>query len=437
MNFGNNSHKLTTAENAIKMIKSNDTVVFSHAAAVPQETIKALLEHSNEYNNVEIIHMLGLGEGKYTLPEYENNFRHNAIFVGTSTRKAVQEDRADYTPCFFYQVPNLFTDGSIDVDVAVIQVSPPDENGNCSFGISCDYTKSAAENARIVIAEVNDQMPYVYGDNFIHLDKIDAIIPCSYPLYEIKQGTIGDTEKEIGRHCASLINDGDTLQLGIGSIPDAVLLFLHEKKDLGIHTEMFSDGVLELVKLGRITGAKKTLHPKKMVSTFLMGTRALYDFVDSNPDVELYPVNYVNHPVTIMKNDNIISINSCIEVDLMGQIASESIGIKQFSGTGGQVDYVRGASMAKNGKSIIAIPSTASNGTVSRIVPFLKEGTTVTTTRNDVDYVITEYGIAHLKGKTLRARAQALIAIAHPDHRAMLLKEYKKRFPKEVQYATV
>lgn len=431
MDFGKNAHKVTTAVEAIKHIKDNDNVVFSHAATVPQESIKALLENSKNYKNVHIIHMLGLGEGRYALPEYVENFRHNAIFVGGNTRKAVEEDRADYTPCFFYQVPSLFTNGSIDVDVAVVQVSAPDENGFCSFGLSCDYTKAAAENAKIVIAEINDQMPYVYGDNFIHLDKIDHIIPCSYPLYEIKQGEIGDVEKEIGRHCASLINDGDTLQLGIGSIPDAVLLFLQEKKDLGIHTEMFSDGVLELVKKGLINGSKKTLHPGKMISTFLMGTKALYDFVDHNKDVELYPVNYVNDPVTIMKNDNMISINSCIEVDLMGQVASESIGLRQFSGTGGQVDYVRGVSMGKNGKSIIAIPSTAAGGKVSRIVPFLKEGTAVTTTRNDVDYIVTEYGIAHLKGKTLKARAKALIAIAHPDHRAMLEEEYKKRFPKE------
>ncbi|MDO4798922.1 MAG: acetyl-CoA hydrolase/transferase C-terminal domain-containing protein [Bacillota bacterium] len=431
MNFGKNAHKVTTAAEAIRHIKDNDKVVFAHAAAVPQETIKALLDHSADYRNVQIIHMLGLGEGRYALPEYEENFRHNAIFVGANTRKAVEEDRADFTPCFFYEVPRLFRNGSIDVDVAVIQVSAPDENGNCSFGISCDYTKPAAENAKIVIAEVNDQMPYVYGDNFIHLDQIDHIIPCSYPLYELKPGPIGDIEKEIGRHCASLIKDGDTLQLGIGGIPDAVLMFLGDKKDLGIHTEMFSDGALELVKRGCITGAKKTLHPGKMVSTFLMGTKALYDFIDHNKDVELYPVDYVNNPLTIMQNENMISINSCIEVDLMGQVASESIGLRQFSGTGGQVDYVRGASAAKGGKSIIAIPSTAAGGKVSRIVPFLKEGTAVTTTRNDVDYIITEYGIAHLRGKTLRERAKALVAIAHPDHRPMLEEEFKKRFPKE------
>lgn len=432
MEFGNNyAQKLTTAQEAIKFIKDNDKVVFSHAAAVPQEMIKALVDNAKNYKNVEIIHMLGLGEGKYALPEYSENFRHNAIFVGASTRQAVQEDRADYTPCFFYEVPSLFTNGSIDVDVAVIQVSTPDEKGNCSYGLSCDYTKAAAENAKIVIAEVNDQMPYIYGDNFIHIDQIDHIIECSYPLFEIKQANIGDTEKEIGKHCASLIQDGDTLQLGIGGIPDAVLLFLKEKKDLGIHTEMFSDGVLELVKSGVITGAQKSLHPKKMISTFLMGSKALYDFVDKNEDVELYPVNYVNNPLTIMKNDNMISINSCIEVDLMGQVASESIGLKQFSGTGGQVDYVRGAALSNGGKSIIAIPSTASKGKVSRIVPFLKEGTAVTTTRNDVDYIVTEFGIAHLKGKTLRKRAKALIEIAHPDHRESLMEEYYRRFPKE------
>ncbi|MGL5439009.1 MAG: acetyl-CoA hydrolase/transferase family protein [Filifactoraceae bacterium] len=421
--------RLTTAEEAIKVIKNKDKVVFSHAAAVPQMVIRALEENHKNYKDVEIIHMIGLGEGKYTSPEMEESFRHNAIFVGASTRKAVEEDRADYTPCFFFETPKLFKNGNINV--AAVQLSRPDEEGYCSFGVSCDYTKSAAENAKIVIGEINEKMPYIYGDNKIHVSKLDYIIEASYPIYTLKQGTIGEVEKAIGKNCASLINDGDTLQLGIGNIPDAVLLFLQEKKDLGIHTEMFSDGVLELIRKGVITGKKKTLHPEKMVSTFLMGSQDLYDFVDKNPDVELYPVDYVNNPVTIMKNDNMVSINSCIEVDLMGQVASESIGLKQFSGTGGQVDYVRGASLSNGGRSIIAIPSTASNGTVSRIVPILKSGTAVTTTRNDVDYIITEYGIAHLKGKTLRERAKLLINISHPDHRDGLWEEYYARFRKE------
>lgn len=425
------NEKLTCPKEAIKHIKDNDKVVFSHAASIPQETIKALMENHKNYKNVEIIHMVGLGEGEYTSPEVEENFRHNAIFVGASTRKAVQEDRADYTPCFFYEVPSLFKNKTIEVDVAVVQLSKPDKDGNCSFGLSCDYTKAAAENAKIVIAEINDQMPYVYGDNFIHISKIDHIIECSYPLYTIKQGQIGEVEKEIGKHCASLIKDGDTLQLGIGNIPDAVLLFLEEKKDLGIHTEMFSDGVLGLIEKGIITGNKKSIHKNKLVSTFLMGSQKLYDFVNQNKDVELYPVDYVNNPTIIMQNENMVSINSCIEIDLMGQVVSESIGTKQFSGVGGQVDYVRGAALSKGGRSIIATPSTASKGSVSRIVPTLKIGSAVTTTRNDVDYIITEYGIAHLKGKTLRQRAKALINIAHPDHRSVLEEEYYKRFPKE------
>lgn len=430
------NEKLTTPEKAISHIKDGDRVVLGHAAGTPQTIVKALAENKDSFKDVEIVHMLCLGNGEYMNEDMEGHFRHNAIFVGGNSRNAVAEDRADYTPCFFYEVPKLFKNKLLPVDVAIIQVSRPDENGNCSFGVSCDYTKPGAEEAKLVIAEVNDQMPRVGGDNYINVADIDYIVETSSPLYEIPLPKIGDIEKAIGENCAKLVEDGSTLQLGIGAIPDAVLLFLKDKKDLGIHTEMFSDGVLELVESGVVNCKEKTLHQGKLVSTFLMGSKKLYDFVNNNDSVELYPVDYVNDPCVIMKNNKMISINSCIEIDLMGQVVSETIGLKQFSGTGGQVDYVRGASMAKGGKSIIAIPSTASKGKLSRIVPFLTEGSAVTTSRNDVDYIVTEYGIAHLRGKSLRQRAQALIDIAHPDFRPMLKTEFEKRFPKSVAVTT-
>ncbi len=420
--------KLVSAEQAAQTIPSNSRLVLGHAASTPIDVLKAMTDSKERYENVEIVHMLCLGEGRYLDEDMKGHFRHNALFVGGNSRKAVSQNQADYTPCFFNEVPSLFKEGRLPVDVALIQVSHPDEDGNCSFGLSSDYTKPAAECASLVIAEVNDQMPRVHGDNFIHVSEIDHIVETSNPLYEIPLPRIGDVEKAIGENCAKLVDDGATLQLGIGAIPDAVLLFLKDKKDLGIHTEMFSDGILELIEAGVVTGNKKSLHPGKMISTFLMGSKALYDFVDDNPAVELYPVDYVNNPAVIMQNENIVSINSCIQIDLMGQVVSETIGLKQFSGVGGQVDYVRGASMAKGGKSIIAIPSTASKGTLSRIVPFIDEGSAVTTTRNDVHFIVTEFGIAELKGKTLKQRAEALIGVAHPDFREDLIQAFNKRF---------
>ncbi|QEK12510.1 acetyl-CoA hydrolase/transferase family protein [Crassaminicella thermophila] len=420
--------KLTTAEEAVKHIQSGNRVVIGHACSEPLELVDAMVKNKDQYKDVEIVHMVAMGKSEYTKPEMAPHFRHNALFVGGSTRKAVNEARADYTPCFFTEVPRLFKEGYLPVDVALIQLSRPDEHGYCSFGLSCDYTKPAAECAKIVIAEVNDQMPRTMGDSFIHISEIDHIVETSYPIIELQPPKIGDVEKAIGQNCAKLIEDGSTLQLGIGAIPDAVLLFLKDKKDLGIHSEMFSDGVVELVEAGVINNSKKSIHKGKMVVTFLMGTKRLYDFVDNNPSVELYPVDYVNNPCVIMQNEKMVSINSCIQIDLMGQVGSESIGLRQFSGVGGQVDYVRGVSMAKGGKSIIAIPSTASKGKVSRIVPLLDEGSAVTTSRNDVHYVVTEYGIADLRGKTLKERGRALINIAHPDFRSMLIEEWEKRF---------
>lgn len=420
--------KVVSAEEAVKHIPSNSRVVLGHAIAEPLKLVDAMVENKDQYENVEIVHMVAMGKSEYTLPEMEGHFRHNALFVGGSTREAVNTGRADYTPCFFTEVPKLFKDGYMEVDVALVHLSQPDEEGYCSFGVSVDYSKPAAEAAKVVIAEVNEKMPYTMGDSKIHISEIDHIVETSYDLIELKPPRIGETEKAIGENCAKLVENGDTLQLGIGAIPDAVLMFLKDKKDLGIHSEMFSDGVVDLVEAGVVNNTKKTLHNGKMVVTFLMGTKRLYDFIDKNPAVEFYSVDYVNNPYVIMKNDNMISINSCIQVDLMGQVVSESIGHKQFSGVGGQVDYVRGASLSKGGKSIIAMPSTASKGKISRIVPLITEGSAVTTSRNDVHYVVTEYGIADLKGKTLRQRAEALINIAHPDFRDELRNAFNDRF---------
>lgn len=419
--------RLMTAEEAVKKIKSGDRVVIGHAVGEPSHIVNTMVENKEMYENVEIVHMVAMGKGAYCQPGMEKHFVHNAIFVGGCTKDAVNSGRGNYTPSFFYEVPKLFRT-TMPVDVALVQVTPPDAEGYCSLGVAVDYTKPAAQAAKTVIAQVNNQMPRTMGESLIHVSEIDCFVEHSAPIIELAPPKIGEVEKSIGEYCASLISDGDTLQLGIGAIPDAVLLFLKDKKDLGIHSEMFSDGVVELVEAGVITNMKKTLHPGKMVVAFLMGSKKLYDFVDNNPSVEMYPVDYVNNPVVIMKNDNMVSVNSCVQVDLMGQVCSESIGLTQISGVGGQVDFVRGVTMAKNGKSIIAMPSTAAKGKISKIVPLLDEGAAVTTSRNDVDYIVTEYGIAALKGKTLRERAKSLIQIAHPDFREELASEYEKRF---------
>ncbi|RII33992.1 acetyl-CoA hydrolase/transferase family protein [Clostridium chromiireducens] len=420
--------KVVTADEAVKKIKSGDRVVTGHACGEPKEIIDAMVRNKDLYENVEIVHMVSMGKSEYCKPELAANFRHNSIFAGGTTRQAILEGRADFTPCFFSEVPKMFKEGTLPVDVAIVQLSIPDQHGYCSFGVSNDYTKPAAEAAKIVIAELNDKMPRTSGDSFIHISEIDYIVETSNEIIELMPPKIGEVEKSIGENCAKLIEDGSTLQLGIGAIPDAVLLFLKDKKDLGIHSEMISDGVVELIESGVITNKAKTLHCGKSVVTFLMGTKRLYDYVNENPSVEMYPVDYVNNPCVIAENYKMVSINSCIQIDLMGQVASETIGFKQFSGVGGQVDFVRGTAMAKDGKSIIAMPSTASKGKVSRIVPLLDEGSTVTTSRNDVHYVVTEYGIAELKGKTLKERARALINIAHPDFRESLSNEFEIRF---------
>ena len=421
------SDKFVDASTAISHIKSGNKVVFAHACGEAQTLTNALVDRAEELTEVEIIHMVAMGKAPYCQPGMEKHFRHNALFVGASTRKAVEEGRADFTPVFFSEVPGDFRNGTIPVDVALIQVSEPDENGNCSFGISVDYTQAAAQTAKLVIAQMNKNMPYTYG-NGINIKDIDYIVRKDEPLIELQPPKIGETEKKIGEYVASLIGDGYTLQLGIGAIPDAVLSFLDDKKDLGIHSEMFSDGVVDLAKKGVITNIKKNIDKGKFVANFLMGTQKLYDFVDHNEDVIIKPADYTNDPFVVAQIDNIVCINSAIQVDLMGQANAEMIGLRQFSGVGGQVDFIRGAARAKGGKSIIAMPSTAAHGKVSKICAHLDHGSAVTTSRNDIDYVVTEFGIAALKGKSLRKRAEALIKIAHPSFRDGLIKEFEERF---------
>jgi len=418
-----------TAQEAVTRIKSGDRVVLAHACSEPAHLVDAMVANAAAYRNVEVMQMVPMGKSEYCAPQYAENFRFNTIFVGAKTRAAVAENRADFTPCFFYEVPGLFDDPEfLPVDVAMVQIAPPDENGMCSLGLSFDYTYKIVKKAKLVIAQVNRELPFTYAQDLIPVEDIDCFVPFDEPIVELAPPKIGPVEEAIGRNVAGLIRDGDTLQLGIGAIPDAVLRFLDDKKDLGLHSEMFSDGVVDLMEKGIINNKKKNLHPGKCVATFLMGTRRLYDYVDKNPNVMMAPVDYVNHPRVIAQNDNLISINSCVQVDLMGQVCSECIGATQISGVGGQVDFVRGAAMSRGGKSILAFPSTAAKGAVSKIVSRLDAGAAVTTSRNDVDYIVTEYGVARLKGKTLRQRAKALIEIAHPDFREELKKEYEARF---------
>jgi len=429
----NHKEKYLTALEAVKHIKDGDRVLIGHACGEPRELVAALCEYApNNLHDVETVHMVGKGESRYCGEEFVGHIRHNSMFVGNKTeRNAIKAGWADYTPTYISTTPALFEEGIVPLDVALVQVSAPDKHGYVSFGVAVDFTMPGTKCAKLKIAQINKNMPRAHGDCFIHLDEFDYLVEADTELIELHGKELNDVEKAIGENCASLVNDGDTLQLGIGAIPDAVLLSLKGKKDLGIHSEMFSDAVVELVEAGVITNKKKNLHPGRLVATFLMGTRKLYDFIDDNPAVYMAPSNYTNDPYVIAKNDNLISINSCIAVDFTGQVSAETVGTMQISGTGGQVDFVRGANMSRGGKSIMAMPSTAKGGTISKIVPCFEEGAVVTTGRCDIAYIVTEYGVAGLRGKSVRERARRLINIAHPDFRDELIKEWEARFHME------
>ncbi|WP_455106717.1 acetyl-CoA hydrolase/transferase family protein [Porphyromonas sp.] len=421
-------HTTTALEAVQAAVQSGDFVVLGHAVATPSSLSQALFEDRDRLTDVKVFHMLYFAEPWHLRPEMKGHVQPILNFLDKNSRPAYQDKRVDFLPCHFHELPSCFTNGIYPVDVALISVSEPNEEGYCSFGVSCDYTKPAAEAARIVIAEINKQMPFIGGDNLIHVTKLDYIVPVDRPLVELPPPPIGEVEQRIGELCADLIHDGDTLQIGIGAIPDAVLQCLKGRHDLGLHTEMFTDGVMHMIQSGNVTGTKKTLHHRKVVSSIIMGSKALYDFVNKNDMIEMYPVDHINDPYVVGQNDNMVSINSCLEIDLYGQVASEAIGLSQFSGTGGQVDYLRGVKRSRGGRSILAFTSTAKGGTRSRIVPVLPLGATVTSGRNDVDYIATEYGVVRLRGLTLRERALALTGIAHPDFRPGLLEAIRERF---------
>jgi len=412
--------KIQTAERALQAVQSGMRVYIQPGCAEPETLVEQLLKRAPFVRNVEVVHILTLGNADYVKPEMEGHFRHNAIFIGANVREAVNEGRADYTPVHLSEVEQLFESGAMPVDVALIQVSPPDSHGFCSFGVGVDTTLTAAKCAKYVIAQVNDQMPRTYGDSFIHVSRIHACVESSRPLCELPKPEITEMHVAIAKNVASLIEDGAVLQTGIGGIPDAVLPFLMDRKDLGVHTELVSDSVIPLIEAGVITGNRKNYKPRKIIVGFVLGSKKLFDFVDNNPIFEFHPCSYTNDPALIARNDNMVAINSALQIDLTGQVCSDSIGTYFYSGIGGQVDFLRGATRSKGGKPILALPSTAKGGTVSRIAPMLSPGAGVVTSRGLIRYVVTEYGVAYLHGKSIRERAKALIEIAHPKFRGEL-----------------
>ena len=414
--------KLTDLELAAGLVKSGSRVYVSGNAATPTPLLEALAQRKNELENVELVHLLQLGTDPFLAPEMEGHFRRRSLFVGPADREAVNNGRADYVPISLHQVPWLFKRGVLPLDYALVQVSPPDEFGFVSLGVEIIAAKAAVENARRVIALVNAQMPRTLGDTFVHVSKFTAFVEVDFPLPVLPRASFGAVEAKIGKYVADLIDDGSTLQMGIGAIPDAVLANLTGRQDLGVHTEMISDGVMEALEKGIVTGQRKSLLPGKVVGTFVLGSERLYRFVHNNPLFEMRPSDWVNNPFNVARNDYMIAINSALEVDITGQVCADSIGTRIYSGFGGQLDFIRGAAASNGGKPIIALPSSGKNGTLSRIVPLLKTGAGVVTTRADVHYVVTEYGVAELFGKSLRERAQALIGIADPNFREELSK---------------
>ena len=409
--------KLQSAEQAVASIRSGETVYIHPGCATPEVLVRAMCARARELEGVEVIHLKTLGCADYSLPQYEGHFRATALFVGENVRQAIHECRADYMPIFLHEIEALFESGKKPLDTVLLQTSPPDRNGFLSLGVGIDCTLTAARHARRVIAEVNPQMPRTHGEGFLHVSEVHALVEVNHPLPEMQAKPATGIERRIAENVASLVPDGATLQLGIGAVPDAVLACLSGHRNLGLHTEMFSDGVIALVESGVMNGAAKTLHPGKLVAGFTLGTRRLFDFIDDNPLFEFHPIRYVNDPFVISRNDRMMAINSALQVDLTGQVCSDSIGTRPYSGFGGQVDFVRGAARSRGGRPIIALPSTAKGGTVSRIAPVLDPGAGVVTSRADVHWVVTEHGVADLHGKTVRERAEALIRIADPKFR--------------------
>jgi acetyl-CoA hydrolase len=423
--------RVISAEDAVRQIKSGDRIFLTGNCSVPQKVLGALVEYAPNLNDVEICQALSIGPADYVKPEMQGHLQVNTMFVSANIRKAVNEGRADFTPVLLSEFTLLFKNKHLPIDIALIHVSPPDEHGFCSLGIEVGLTKSPAESAKIIIAEVNQKMPRTLGDSFIHLSRLNYLVPVDYELPELlmSEGGPDETVDKIAQHIAELIPDGATMQMGIGAIPDAVLNYLKDKRDLGIHTELFSDGVIELVEMGILTGSRKSIHPGKMIAGFIIGSRRLYEWVDDNPLIELHPTEYVNDPFVIAQNEKQVAVNSALEVDLTGQVCADSIGPKIYSGVGGQLDFIYGASRSKGGVPIIALPSTTTlrdGRVISRIVHMLNHGAGVVTSRNHVHYIVTEFGVADLYGKSIRRRAEQLINIAHPDFREELTRQAKE-----------
>jgi len=419
-------NKIRSAEDALKCVESGMRVYIQPGCAEPETLVEALIKRAPYVRDVEIVHMMTMGGAPYVAPEMAGHFRHNAVFIGSNVREAINDGRADYTPVYLSEIEELFESGAMPLDVALIEVSPPDSHGFCSFGIGVDTTLTAARVAKHVIAQVNDQMPRTYGDSFIHVKDIDLVVESSRALCAMRRSEVTEMHISIARNVAGLIEDGCVLQTGIGGIPDAVLPFLMDRKDLGVHSELVSDGVIPLIEAGVITGARKNFKPRKIILGFALGTKNLFEFIDNNPIFEFHPTAYTNDPGLIARNDNMVAINSALQVDLTGQVCADSIGTFFYSGIGGQVDFLRGSSRSKGGKPIIALSSTAKKGTISRIAPMLAPGAGVVTSRGLIRYVVTEFGVAYLHGKSIRERAKALIEIAHPKFRDELY-EYCER----------
>ncbi len=417
--------KISTAGAAMKSIKSGNSIFIGTGCGQPQHLVEALVEHSSHIYDAHIVHLLTMGAAPYTHEKFRDKFKMNSLFVADNVRDALNKGAADYTPIFLSEIPYEFETGRIPIDVALISVSPPDASGLCSLGVSVDIVKSATSNARYVIAQVNNRMPRTFGNSFIHVNDIDFLVPYDEEIVETQIPASDDVLRRIGQNIARLVEDGSTIECGIGRIPQTLAEFLKDKRDLGVHTEMFGDWVIDLIECGAITCSKKSLNRGKVVASFCMGTRRLYDYIDNNPFFEFYPTEYVNDPVIISQHEKMVGINLGLEVDLTGQVCADSLGYQFYSGIGGQVDFIRGAARSRGGKPVIALPSTAKDGQVSRIVPHLAEGAGVVTTRGDVHYVVTEYGIAYLHGKSIRERVLALVNIAHPKFRTELLQAAK------------